>query len=143
MDLCGSRMLELVKQVRSDGHATPVKTDDGRGSGWRAWRVVAFVLLGLLAGCTVKYGSLPRTDRLGILTVGVSSPADVLLTMGEPRGRGVARLAVDPVPREIWFYDYVEAEGGRTDVKMLLVFFNQKRYDGYLWFSSARLLEGQ
>ena len=39
-------------------------------------------------------------------------------------------------PRTIWSYEYGEAEGAQLRLKILLVFFAQDRYDGYLWFSS-------
>jgi len=90
---------------------------------------------------SIKYGSPPRTDRLATLTIGASTTADVLLALGEPRGRGVVRQSLDLPPRTIWSYEYTEAEGRRIGLKMLLVFFNQDRYDGYLWFSAAALVE--
>lgn len=37
---------------------------------------------------TVKYGVSPKVDQLGKLKVGASKRADVLMTLGEPRGRG-------------------------------------------------------
>jgi hypothetical protein len=106
--------------------------------------VVALASVLLLAGCmTIRYGSPPRTDQLVTLTPGVSSAADVRSALGEPRGQGVARLAsVDPTPRTIWSYEYTEAEGSQIRLKMLLVFFNQDRYEGYLWFGAANLVEG-
>jgi hypothetical protein len=48
---------------------------------------------------------------------------------------------MDPTPRTIWSYEYAEAEGQRIGLKMLLVFLNQDRYEGHLWFSAATLLE--
>ena len=103
--------------------------------------LLAFV--GLLTGCTTtrRYGSPPRTDRLEVLRPAVSSPADVRLALGEPRGHGMARLAPDFTPRPIWSYEYTETEGKRIGLKILLVFFEEDRYDGYLWFSAAALLE--
>ena len=107
---------------------------------WLTCVGVASVLF--LAGCmSVKYGSPPRTDRLPTLTVGVSTSADVLVALGEPRGRGAAHFSIDPTPRTIWSYEYAEAEGQRIGLKMLLVFLNQNRYEGHLWFSAATLLE--
>ncbi len=127
-----------------------------RGSRMRAGRQgtppgsrVACTLLALasvffLAGCmSIQYGSPPRTDQLGTLTPGISSTADVRSALGEPRGRGVGRLmSVDPAPRTIWSYEYTEAEGRQIRLKMLLVFFNQDRYEGYMWFAAANVVEG-
>lgn len=128
----------------SESHLHDAQGARETARGWVARAVCGLALLGLLAGCapTIKYGSLPRTDRLDTLRAGVSSTGDVLLALGEPRGSGMARLiSVDQTPRKIWFYEYTEAQGSRIDLKILLVFFHQERYDGHLWFSSAQLLE--
>jgi hypothetical protein len=110
---------------------------------WLVRSVVGMAFLGLMTGCapTMKYGSSPRTDRLETLRPGVSSTADVLLALGEPRGYGVARFPHDPQPLKIWSYEYTKAGDGRIDLKILLVFFSQERYGGHLWFSSAELLD--
>ncbi len=41
----------------------------------------------------------------------------------------------------ILYYEYMEAEGLRIGLKLLVVFLREDRYDGHLWFSSAELLE--
>jgi hypothetical protein len=104
---------------------------------------VGVVLLCVLAGCSVTLGSLPKTDRLETLQRGISSRADVLLVLGEPRGHGMARLAGFPPPRrEIWHYEYAHAKAfsGRIHLKFLWVFFREDRYEGHFWFSSDTLL---
>ena len=145
MGSCGSRTPQW-RQWRSEFEPglNPIFQVSGAPRGLVVGVVVRLALLGLLVGCapTIKFGSPPRTDRLEMLKPGVSSTADVLLTLGEPRGHGAARLLVRPeAARTIWFYEYIEAEGRRVALKMLLVFFNQQRYDGHLWFSSAQLYE--
>ena len=97
-------------------------------------------LAGILAGCTIKFGSPPGTNNLENLSVGVSSKADVLSALGEPRGNGVARLSREFAPRTIWFYEYVEAPltGKNIGLKILVVFFEQDKYDGHFWFSSLQ-----
>jgi hypothetical protein len=101
------------------------------------------VCLVLLIGCapTLKYGSPPKVSSLESLKAGISTKADVLLALGEPRGKGAARFSVIPTPREIWFYEYTESDGSRIDLKLLLVFFDEEHYDGNLWFSSKQLLD--
>ncbi len=103
-----------------------------------------FILLCLLPGCmsTIKYGSPPLINHLETLKPGTSSKADVLMALGEPRGHGAARFTPDTALREIWYYEYTEFEEKRISLKFLLVFFDNQRYGGYLWFSSAGLLEG-
>jgi len=96
-----------------------------------------------LVGCapSMKFGSLPRVEQLTTLTPGVSSVDDVRRALGEPRGYGMARLAVYPLPATIWFYEYTEAAGNRMNLKFLIVFIRQDLYDGHLWFASANLIE--
>lgn len=102
------------------------------------------ILMCFLSGCmpTIKYGSPPLINHLETLEPGTSSKADVLMALGEPRGHGAARFTPDTALREIWYYEYSEFEEQRISLKFLLVFFDNQRYGGYLWFSSAGLMEG-
>jgi hypothetical protein len=86
----------------------------------------------------VRYGWPPRIDELAGLRPGASTAADVLLVLGEPRGRGTARIARGEPTRDLWFYEYVEARGQDIGLTMLLIFFDGERYVGYLWFSTER-----
>ena len=110
---------------------------------WMLPRLICFIFAGLLAGCmsTIKYGSPPRVKHLETLEVGISKEADVLFSLGEPRGNGTVLLSTALPPRKIWFYEYTETSGRRIDLMILLVFFDKELYDGHLWFSSALLLE--
>ena len=143
MALCGFPTLD-APQGTELRHGSPLERG-GYEFLWKAMAraVVGLIVLGILVGCAtaIKYGSPPRTDRLKTLTPGVSVHQDVLAALGEPRGKGGARFSVDPRLRTIWFYEYTEASGSRIDLKILLVFFRQERYDGHLWFSSAVLLD--
>jgi hypothetical protein len=103
--------------------------------------VLAFAVVGsLLSGCvSMTYGVPPKTDRLATLIPGQSRSSDVLLAMGEPRGKGAAHLSPQLPLRKVWYYEYVKASGLKSmsvDTKMLLVFMRDDVYDGYLWFSS-------
>lgn len=107
-------------------------------------RMLGFIFLGLLAGCAsgIKLGLPPRVDHLEGLRPGISSKADVLLALGEPRGYGAARLSATLPPWKIWSYEYVESDGHHTESKMLLLFFDDKElYIGHLGYSFAGLLE--
>jgi outer membrane protein assembly factor BamE (lipoprotein component of BamABCDE complex) len=102
------------------------------------------VLSAHVSGCfSVSYGTMPLTDRLGQLNIGKSERADVLLVLGEPRGEGGAELIQQRGrPREAWYYEYATGSstiGGSTTIrlKMLVVFFENEKYDGYMWFSSV------
>ncbi len=101
----------------------------------------ALGLVALLGGCvTIPFGSPPRQARLEQLKQGVSTPAEVLLLLGEPRGAGAVRWTPALAPQKVWYYEYVALSTQRIDNKTLLVFFDQDRYVGYLWFSSAKLV---
>ncbi|MGZ5055882.1 MAG: hypothetical protein ACXWAT_13210 [Methylobacter sp.] len=115
-------------------------------------RYLIFTLLitGFLSACapTVKYGVPPKVDRLGNLKVGSSSRADILMTLGEPRGRGATRFSNSASLKygfadyhDIWFYEYLESDGKKVDLKFLIVFIDQDHYNGHFWFSSAELME--
>src|ERR1700740_1566806 len=96
----------------------------------------------LIGGCvSVTYGVQPQVDRLARLSPGKSRQSDVLLTLGEPRGKGAAHLSAEIPLRDVWFYEFAHGEGGwkstSVDLEMLVVFFQGGVYDGYLWFSSV------
>ena len=101
-----------------------------------------FALLSLVAGCvTLPFGSPPNQTRLERLKEGQSTAADVLLLLGEPRGDGAVRWTPSLAPEKVWYYEYVVLGFGRIDNKALLVFFDQDRYVGYLWFSTTKLVK--
>ena len=104
--------------------------------------LLALVLPFVFGGCitTMPFGSPPRQGALERLKPGQSTAADVLLILGEPRGDGAVRWTPAVSSRKVWYYEYIEAGSGRADTKILLMFFDQDRYDGYLWFSSASLV---
>lgn len=92
----------------------------------------------MLGGCmTLTYGVAPQTDRLDELSIGKSQRGDVLLVLGQPRGKGAADVSPRYGRRTIWFYEYVESDGQAVRLKMLLVYFVGDVYDGHLWFSSV------
>ena len=103
------------------------------------FKFTAPVLLALMIeGCiTITYGVMPQTDRLDELSIGESRQGDVLLILGQPRGKGAANVSPEFDRRAIWFYEYVESDGKDIQLKMLLVYFVGDVYDGYLWFNSA------
>ena len=110
---------------------------------WAVSCIACFALVTFLTGCatSIKYGSPPKVNQIGLLKQGMSVKSDVLAAFGEPRGYGAGRFHLLPTPREIWFYEYLETDGVRTQLKFLLVFFDADRYDGHLWFSSSSLID--
>jgi len=85
----------------------------------------------------MEFGARPRVERLGGLTRGVTTRADVLLALGEPRGSGGAVMDPGASPEEIWLYEFVKTDGREITLHILLVFFDEDRYDGHLWFQSV------
>jgi hypothetical protein len=94
----------------------------------------------LVSGCAdikIRMGSRPDVDALErSLRIGKSTRADVGAVLGMPFGKGRAMLPVDPKATTVWSYYY--EEGNLTDIRrvMLFVYFDEDRYDGYMWFSS-------
>lgn len=106
--------------------------------------LLGLALLGVgLGGCAPAFevSEAPGPARVGRLAVGASSRADVVQALGEPRGRGVARLAGMDRPRTILFYDAYRSDGQRIDMTFLIVFLDGDRYDGHLSMSSSELVE--
>ena len=110
---------------------------------WGLWMGVFFFLV-LAAGCaapppmTIGYRApLQNLDRL---ISEKSSVVDVREALGEPRGHGSARFSRDQPLRKVWFYEFLQIKGDQASVNILLVFFREDRYDGYLWFSAKELL---
>jgi hypothetical protein len=91
----------------------------------------------------LQYGWQPQVDRLATLKPGVSTPGQVLITLGEPRGYGIVGYSQDTNPRKIWFYEYLEVHGKDVKIKFLLVLFDRELYDGYLWFFSGSRSEAE
>ena len=103
---------------------------------------VLYVLLfsPVIVGCMdirMRIGNRPNTDLLeSTLRVGESTQNDVLGVLGEPFGKGQAMLPIDPRPRAMWSYYYEEGDSKDSRRIFLFVYFDQSRYDGYMWFSS-------
>ncbi len=105
--------------------------------------LIASLALGGLQGCATRMeiGAPPRLDRLAQLTPNVSTRNDVLLTLGEPRGYGAARLDPGFKQQRVWLYEYSVSEGKNVQISMLLVFFSGDAYDGYMWFTDASIFK--
>ena len=110
---------------------------------WGRW-VTALGLLVLAAGCsapTMDVGYRTPIGNLDRLVSDKSSTADVRAALGEPLGHGAARYTKDQPPRKVWFYEFIQMKGTQIGINILLVFFQDDRYDGYLWFSAKELLK--
>jgi hypothetical protein len=110
--------------------------------------VVFFIIANfLLDGCVnirLRMGQRPDVDALEkSLRIGESTSKDVASFLGEPFGRGRIMLPIDSKPRTMWSYYY--AEGDLEDARgiILLVHFDEDRYDGYMWFASLPLMGGE
>jgi hypothetical protein len=101
----------------------------------------ALVLLAwvLCASCNVhvRVGQRPNPDVLETsLRIGESTHDDVRAALGNPDGTGREMLPIGDKPREVWSYYYEEGDLHDDRRIFLFVFFDQDRYDGYMWFSS-------
>jgi hypothetical protein len=110
--------------------------------------LLAGVLSVVVGGCgmvTVTVGQRPAADVLDAsLAIGVSTEDDVLRVLGlRPFGKGRSLLPVGTVqrPMDMWTYEYSEAYVDIptiTDIRStyLFVYFEEGRYQGYMWFTS-------
>ena len=87
-------------------------------------------------GPAFNYAALTST-----LQRGVSSAADVQAVLGEPNGSGGYYFAVVAEPYPVWFYEKlkIDISGHQPEIHqdVLLIFFKEGRFDGFLWFSDA------
>jgi hypothetical protein len=118
----------------------------GRNCGLTALTVL---MLAASAACTpsASVGRMPSVTPLTTdLVLGVSTRDDVRHALGDPSGEGGYSFIMDFRPRDVWFFHELKV----TDMKavhdtvvmnmrqrILLVFFDGDRYDGYMWYSSA------
>ena len=106
--------------------------------------LMCLTLLFITAGCSMEFGRMPPTDKIeSSLRPMVDSKSEVLKVLGSPRGYGMIRMSNLPNnPHSIWFYEYGKGDiNGKITMKMLLVFFDQEKYVGYLWFSSPEYIK--
>jgi hypothetical protein len=108
------------------------------------WTILTCLALAMLmsflgSGCGVRFvaGSRPNIDVLEkSLRMGESTAADVSAALGEPSGKGRAMLPIESKPRTMWSYYYEEGTLEDDRRIFLFVYFDQDRYNGYMWFSS-------
>jgi hypothetical protein len=105
------------------------------------WVSATLLLSVLAASCAVPIsiviGSRPDTELLETsLRPGESTREHVWATLGQPYATGRWMMPIDDRARTVWTYYY--EDGPLTDARrvLLFVYFDQDRYDGYMWFSS-------
>jgi hypothetical protein len=93
-------------------------------------------------------GAFTEVNRLeSNLKRGVSTKSDVQHVLGAPSGSGSSIFPTDPMPREVWFYQDVELMDAKAEGKeiirfnmrqqILLVFFKEEIFDGFMWYSNV------
>lgn len=104
--------------------------------------LAGFLMFWFLGACGVfnasHYGSPIRSEHIASLQPGVSTISDILLMLGEPRGRGMARLSSAQPLTTVWVYEQTDSEDtfvGRTRRHLALFFFKDNLYDGHIEFS--------
>lgn len=139
MGICGSKI--SPPDGSANGRRQPLGPS-GSHPLKQFWLIVLYMIVSLFAGCmTFQYGWQPPVERLKSLSPGISTSAEVLMALGEPRGQGIVRYTPEVAPRKIWFYEYVETDGKAVKIKFLLVFFEKEVYDGHFWFFSGSKTE--
>lgn len=118
--------------------------------------LVAAVCTLMLLGCaSTKVGTGVFVDTTVLenrLIRGVSTKSDVQIALGTPKGRGGALLPAVPGADEVWLYDDIQMMGFKKEgnvyqanlrQQVLLVFFKENRFDGFMWYSMGREDPGQ
>jgi hypothetical protein len=99
--------------------------------------IFIFVMTSACMNIQMRIGKRPDTDALErTLHPGESTHTEVLRALGEPHGKGKAMLPMHSSPKAMWSYYYEEGSLKDSRRIFLFVFFDQDRYDGYMWFSS-------
>ena len=114
----------------------------------RVYRAIGVVAVSVLAGATLvgcstsatKMGRPPAVERLGELTVGLSTSKDVVAVLGEPQGRGATRSPSFGL-KDSWLYESAEVEGTTARMRMLMIFLDKDTgvYQGHMWMASGML----
>jgi hypothetical protein len=125
----------------TSGLRTAVRGRPVESRRWLRLLAAAAVALTMLGGCASAPTELGRpipVDRLAQLKPGISTQAEVLAVLGEPQGRGGARLPTVPL-HDLLLYESDTMEGVNMRMKMLIVFVTRSTglYEGYLWFNSG------
>lgn len=137
MGICGLKISPPERSSSTKSIPLALRSS-GPGPRKKFWLIVLYLVGPLFVGCiSVQYGWRPQVERLGILRPGTSTPAEVLMVLGEPRGRGIIQYTKGATPRSIWFYEYVSSDTKSVEIKFLLVLFKKEAYDGYFWFFSG------
>jgi hypothetical protein len=87
-------------------------------------------------------GSPPSVAGLERLVSQKSTMSEVISALGQPRGYGETRHSPDQPLRPILVYEYVRAKGDQIALNILLVYLDEGRYDGHLWFAAQELYGG-
>ena len=97
-------------------------------------RAATLLLLGATGCLWGTVGRVPATEELARLEPGRSGRAEVRRLLGEPNGSGTVRWSPSDPEREIWAYGHAEIRLRHRE-SWLLVFFEDDRYDGHLWWT--------
>ena len=128
----------------TSGRPTAARHRRNESRRWPRVLCIAFAALTALAGCASAPTEMGRpipVDRLTQLQPGISTRAEVLAALGQPQGRGAARLPTVPL-HDLLLYESDTMDGVNMRMKMLIVFVTRSTdvYEGYLWFNSGLLL---
>jgi hypothetical protein len=102
--------------------------------------VFLLALTQVVSGCAVESVRDHASSQVEALdqklTRNQSTKAEVLLFLGEPDGAGEALFPSTSEMREIWYYETHASSLMNATMKVLLVYFRDDLYDGYMWFEN-------
>lgn len=103
-------------------------------------RFLLILLLTTIGACaTTDAIQYHREEQIeSKLTRGISTKSDVLKVLGKRDGSGTGLMPGDSIIRELWYYEDVKVSqiSGKMDQKILLIYFKDNIYDGYMWFAN-------
>jgi len=109
------------------------------------FRFLIILLLTTIGACSTTNAVQHHREKQieSKLTQGVSTKVDVLKGFGKRDGSGTALIPGDPIIRELWYYEDVKASslGDKMNQKILLIYFKDGIYDGYMWFTNKAEVE--
>lgn len=112
-------------------------------------RILTVLLFATIGACASP-GAIPdaiqhdREEQIeSKLIRGTSTKADVLKGFGKRNGSGTGLIPGDPMIREMWYYEDVKYSGSEANQKILLIYFKDDIYDGYMWFTNKSEIKRQ
>jgi len=139
MVICGIRPWASNKQPREGYFLHKPEIKKFHFMNILRFSVLSFLVL--IAGCapTITLGSMPKIASIPDLIPGVTTSSEVQSILGEPTAKGSSLWSIAPMtPVKLWEYEFTKTDGVKSDLTIVMIFFRDDRFEGYLWFSAEQ-----